>query len=178
MVTFAQEFRHYLLGRKFIIRRDHSALRWVTLCKEPQDQMARWLEVLSQFDFVVQHRVGKKHGNADGPSRIPCEPDGCDCYDGKTILAELQCRGCDICRKRHQEWSSFFAEVDDGVPLSARCVQPQQERVPGWGMRLLLFVLMILGICNTAGQGIAAATKECCGRVSQSVIASIIMEAI
>ena len=138
VVTFAQEFRHYLLGRQFIIRTDHSALQWVMSFKEPQDQMARWLEGLLQFDFVVQHQAGKKHGNVDGPSRIPCEPDGCDCYDDQTILAELPCRRCDICRKRHQEWSSFFAKVDDVVSLSARCVQPQQERVPGWGMQLLL----------------------------------------
>ena len=53
--------------------------------------MTRWLEVLSQFDFVVQHHIVKKQGNADGPSRIPCEPDGCNCYDGQTILAELPC---------------------------------------------------------------------------------------
>jgi hypothetical protein len=30
--------------------------------------MARWLEVLTSFDMVVQHRPGKKHANADALS--------------------------------------------------------------------------------------------------------------
>ena len=33
--------------------------------------MARWLERLSEFDLSVEHRAGKRHGNADGMSRIP-----------------------------------------------------------------------------------------------------------
>ena len=70
VVTFMQQFRHYLLGRKFLVRTDHSALRWVMSFKEPQDQMARWMEILSQFDFEIEHRPGKKHGNADALSRV------------------------------------------------------------------------------------------------------------
>ena len=35
--------------------------------------MARWLESLSEFDFIIEHRIGSKHGNADGFSRILCE---------------------------------------------------------------------------------------------------------
>ena len=33
--------------------------------KEPENQMARWLEILAQYDFCVVHRQGSKHGNAD-----------------------------------------------------------------------------------------------------------------
>ena len=31
--------------------------------------MALWIELLAKFNFVVQHRPGTKHGNADGLSR-------------------------------------------------------------------------------------------------------------
>lgn len=65
VVVFVQHFKQYLLGRKFIIRTDHSALRWIMSFKEPENQMARWLEILSQYDFCVVHRQGIKHGNAD-----------------------------------------------------------------------------------------------------------------
>ena len=109
------------------MRRGHSALRRITSFKELQDQMARWLEVLSQFDFVAGHHAGKKRGNADGSSRVSCDPDECDRSGGQTILAEHPCGGCNTSVRRHQEWSSFFAEVDDGVPLSACHVQPRQE---------------------------------------------------
>ena len=112
VVFFVQRFRHYLLGRKFVIRTDHSALRWVMSFKNPVDQMARWIEVLSQYDFSIEHRPGVKHGNADGLSRVECDPDECQCYDGVTVLSELPCGGCDRCLKKHEQYSSFF-EVDE-----------------------------------------------------------------
>ena len=41
----------------------------VKIVKEPQGQVACWIELLAEFNFVVQHRPGTKHGNADGLSR-------------------------------------------------------------------------------------------------------------
>ena len=41
VVYFVQYFRHYLLGRDFVIRTDHSALRWVMSFKDLRDQLAR-----------------------------------------------------------------------------------------------------------------------------------------
>ena len=69
IVAFIQHFRHYLYGKSFIIRTDHNALKWLKSFKEPQGQVARWIELLAEFNFVVQHRPGTKHGNADGLSR-------------------------------------------------------------------------------------------------------------
>ena len=83
VVTFIQQFRHYLLGREFLVRTDHSALRWIMSFKEPTDQMARWLEILSQYDFKIEHQAGKQHTNADALSRILCGPCECQCYDGQ-----------------------------------------------------------------------------------------------
>ena len=34
-------------------------------------QLARWLTLIEQYDYEVQHREGKKHGNAGGLSRRP-----------------------------------------------------------------------------------------------------------
>jgi hypothetical protein len=50
---------------------DHNSLTWLMNFKEPQGQLARWLEELSQFNMEIQHRPGKKHANADALSRIP-----------------------------------------------------------------------------------------------------------
>ena len=71
IVEFVKHFRHYLYGRQFLIRTDHIALKWLKNFKEPVGQMARWLEFLSEFDYVVEHHPGKSHGNADGLSRRP-----------------------------------------------------------------------------------------------------------
>ena len=122
IVRFVWKFRYYLLGRQFLIRTDHSALRWVMSFKEPSEQMARWLEILSQFHFKLEHRAGKKHTNADALSRRNCIPDECDCYDRDSILSELPCGGCKYCIKKHEMWSDFF-EVDDVVPLAVRQIK-------------------------------------------------------
>ena len=89
--------------------------------KEPCDQMARWLEVLSQFNFSISHRKGKHYGNADSLSRTPCDPEACPCYDGQAIVKDLPCGGCDQCVKKHQQWSSFW-DTDDVVPLITKRV--------------------------------------------------------
>lgn len=71
LVTYVDYFRYYLLGRRFCIRTDHSSLRWLTSFKEPQGQVARWLECLQEYDYEVQHRPGKQHNNADSLCRRP-----------------------------------------------------------------------------------------------------------
>jgi hypothetical protein len=49
IIRFSRQFRHYLLGRHFTVRTDHNSLTWLMNFKEPQGQLARWLEELSQF---------------------------------------------------------------------------------------------------------------------------------
>ena len=71
VVHFIKTFRPYLYGKKFVLRTDHSALRWMMNFKEPEGQLARWLDTLSEYDFEVQHRAGRLHRNADAMSRIP-----------------------------------------------------------------------------------------------------------
>src|SRR3989441_3429241 len=72
VVFFIKQFRNYLLGRRFLVRTDHSALRWLRNLSEPIGQQARWLETLEEFEFDIEHRPGKRHGNADALSRRPC----------------------------------------------------------------------------------------------------------
>jgi len=71
VVYFTTYYKHYLLGKKFTIRTDHNSLTWLFKFKSPQGQLARWLEELSQFCFVIQHRPGVAHSNADALSRNP-----------------------------------------------------------------------------------------------------------
>ena len=75
VVFFTHQFRSYLIGRQFVLRTDHGSLVWLKNFREPEGQVARWLERLQEFDFQVIHRRGKKHTNADALSRLPC----CQC---------------------------------------------------------------------------------------------------
>ena len=70
-------YRHYLLGLKFIVHTDHYSLIWLLSFRCPQEQLARWLEELSQYHMVIQHRPGRRHCNADALSRLPVIPGGC-----------------------------------------------------------------------------------------------------
>ena len=72
VVFFTRHFRAYLLGRKFCLRTDHGSLTWLRNFKEPEDQLARWIERLQEYDFTISHRPGRKHQNADALSRGPC----------------------------------------------------------------------------------------------------------
>ena len=72
IIEAVKHFHHYLYGVHFTVRIDHGALGWLMRFKNPEGQIARWLEVLSTYDFQIQHRSGKQHGNADGLSRRPC----------------------------------------------------------------------------------------------------------
>ena len=78
-------FRPYLWGRRFIIRTDHNSLRWLQNFKDPQGQIARWLEILAEYDFTIQHRPGLKHSNADALSRLLCKQ--CGRQDSEAIAA-------------------------------------------------------------------------------------------
>ena len=71
VVTALKHFHHYLYGRKFLVRTDHGSLRWLLNFKDAEGQMARWLETLSLYNFVIEHRPGRQHKNADVMSRRP-----------------------------------------------------------------------------------------------------------
>eukprot|EP00731_Ephydatia_muelleri_P025168 Em0017g251a len=76
VVSFVQQFRQYLLGREFTLRTDHGSLVWIRNFKEPEGQLARWLEKLQEYNFTVVHRQGSRHCNADALSRVPCRQCG------------------------------------------------------------------------------------------------------
>lgn len=46
--------------------------------KEPEGQLARWLEKLAEYKFGIIHRPGRLHTNADSLSRRPCRQ-SCPC---------------------------------------------------------------------------------------------------
>ena len=78
VVFFVKHFKHYLYGKLFIVRTDDGSLRWLLSFKNPEGQLARWLQVLSSYDMTIVHRPGGQHRNADALSRIPFRQCGFD----------------------------------------------------------------------------------------------------
>jgi hypothetical protein len=122
---FIEYYRQYLLGRKFCVRTDHQALIWLFSLKEPKGRIARWLEILSAFDFSVEYRAGPKHGNADTMSRC-FNPRDCDCPLTDN-LEYLKCGPCKKCKKRAQD---MFSSISIPVPFTENILQPDQSDIP------------------------------------------------
>ena len=68
-IYFITLWKYYLSHRKFILRTDHQAMRWIRTMAEPKGMILRWLETLSDYEFEVVFRPGTKHANADALSR-------------------------------------------------------------------------------------------------------------
>ena len=56
VVTFIRHFRPFLLGNKFTLRTDHGSLTWLSNFRQPEGQLARWIEKLQEYDFSIVHR--------------------------------------------------------------------------------------------------------------------------
>ncbi|GBG73277.1 hypothetical protein CBR_g12996 [Chara braunii] len=64
-------WRHYLLGRFFILRTDHQTLRWMRTQPVLSDALKRWIEVIEQYDFDPQYLKGQYNKVVDALSRRP-----------------------------------------------------------------------------------------------------------
>jgi transposase InsO family protein len=66
-----RSFRHYLHGINFTLVTDHMPLKWLLSTTDLVGKPARWVLMIQEFSFVVEHRAGKDHINADILSRFP-----------------------------------------------------------------------------------------------------------
>ena len=46
----------FLYGQKFTIRTNHASLQWLINFKNPEGQIARWLDKLQTYDFCIVYR--------------------------------------------------------------------------------------------------------------------------
>ena len=76
VVYATRKFKSYLIGRPVKLRTDNAAVRYMMSFKEPEGQLARWLEELAAYDLQLIHRAGRSHSNADTLSRHPCHQCG------------------------------------------------------------------------------------------------------
>ena len=55
VIMAVKTYYHYLCGRRFLIRTDYRALKWLLKFKNPEGQLARWLELLATYYFAIEH---------------------------------------------------------------------------------------------------------------------------
>lgn len=122
MIRAVKHFHPYLYGRKFLLRTDHAALRWLLNFRNPEGQLARWLQTLQQYEFDIQHRSGTKHINADALSRRPC--------------VNVFCKHCANLESRQQIQTASTSTILESVPAEeefVNCNTIMSDSEPGFG---------------------------------------------
>ena len=136
VVQAVSHFHCYLYGQNFKIRTDHSALQWLLRFRHLEGQVARWMEVLGEYDFRIEFRPGKGHQNADAMSRRPC--------------VNHNCKHCDRVETRENIFKENMETFEtDGDKVSgssmatniiARVVETENEliKIIGLGVEMML----------------------------------------
>jgi hypothetical protein len=61
IVHALRKWRHYLMGKRFELRIDHSGLKYLFDHPNINSSQRRWLEFLSEYDFDIRHIKGKEN---------------------------------------------------------------------------------------------------------------------
>ncbi|GFX85444.1 retrovirus-related Pol polyprotein from transposon 412 [Trichonephila clavipes] len=77
IVKAVEHFHPYFYGRRSLLQTDHALLNF----KNPESQIARWIQSLQEYDVEIRHRKGSAHGNADALLRRPCS-ESCEYCSG------------------------------------------------------------------------------------------------
>src|SRR6266540_3747458 len=73
IIWSVRHFHKYLINKPFKILTNHSVLKSLQKITELTKRRARWIMELQQYNFVIEHRSGKKNQNADALSRLISE---------------------------------------------------------------------------------------------------------
>lgn len=69
VVRAVQRWRHYVMGRHFIIRTDQKSLKFLTDQRVLEEEQYKWISKGSGYDFEIKSILGKDNSAADALSR-------------------------------------------------------------------------------------------------------------
>lgn len=71
IVLAVQKWRHYLLGRHFVVWTDQHSLKFITAQREIGGEYQKWVAKLLGYDCEIHFKPGASNGAADALSRHP-----------------------------------------------------------------------------------------------------------
>ena len=136
-VVFAlKQFRHFLLGRKFEIVVDNSSLQYLLKSQMLTNMEARYLCLISEFDFAIKRVPGRSHLAVDGLSRKPCSRDDvttmCDkCKPRLRVIKRRKSRSS-ANSDRNVTVSNESSSVEGGVGNTIDAATSDVSPAAGW----------------------------------------------
>lgn len=103
IVLAVQKWRHYLIGRHFVIWTDQKSLKFIMEQREIGTEYQKWACKLLGYDFEIKYRPGSTNGAADALSRHPSLA---------VIYLTALVSSWDI------NWSALRKEIDDDQELT------------------------------------------------------------
>nr|GEX80779.1 putative retrotransposon Ty3-gypsy subclass protein [Tanacetum cinerariifolium] len=71
VVKAVHKWRHYLLGRTFVVKMDHMSLKYLLEQRITKPAPAKWLSKLLGFDYKIEYKKGVSNKGADALSQRP-----------------------------------------------------------------------------------------------------------
>ncbi|GKD53695.1 transposon ty3-G gag-pol polyprotein [Tanacetum coccineum] len=71
VVKAVRKWRHYLLGRTFVVKTDHMSLKYLLEQRITTPAQAKWLSKLLGYDYKIEYKKGVSNKGADALSRRP-----------------------------------------------------------------------------------------------------------
>jgi hypothetical protein len=67
--NFFNMWRHYLMGKRFEIRTNHTILKYLFEQPNLNSRQSRWLQFINEYNFVINHIKWKENKVVDALSR-------------------------------------------------------------------------------------------------------------
>jgi hypothetical protein len=69
LVSVLEVWQHYLWPKEFIIHSDHEALKYLNAQSNLHRHLAKWVEFIESFPYIIKHKKGKDNVVVDALSR-------------------------------------------------------------------------------------------------------------
>lgn len=89
LVWGIKKFRHYLIGKRFIVETDHNPIKYLQTFKDSHNRRSRWLMSLMEYSFEIRYIPGSRNVVADGLSRSLANVEEID-LNYKVLLEKLR----------------------------------------------------------------------------------------
>ncbi|UYV61064.1 hypothetical protein LAZ67_1003288, partial [Cordylochernes scorpioides] len=90
IVWTLDRLRQFLVGIKFTVVTDCQALVYMNAKKTTNPQIARWYNLIQEYDFEIRHKPGEKMAHVDRMSRAPVD-------DPRDTMEEIVEKNLEVC---------------------------------------------------------------------------------